>query len=238
MTEQIDKKDDNNSGAGNGAGEEIVTLKKSEFEKINSDLNNYKNMGNLHKDKAEKWEAHEKAEKEKAEKEKANNNQNQNNNQGSSIQFDESKVSQITERTLRKNNEKEAQRIFFKGLTEEEKNGVLSELTFKGDETTINDIVDRLEAGLLEHRRKTGKLSEFLNSEKEAARKRGVIEGQLIFGHQGGAGDKNESAKTTDDLSPVGEKMANIMHVDPEKSRKVDPKKDNVIDVMAKKNKQ
>jgi hypothetical protein len=222
------------AGAGNGqnaGGADTVTIKKTDLDKINSDLENYKSMGGKYKDSAEKWEAHEKSEKERIEKEKQNqNNQGQN-------QMDESRVGEITERKIREANQKTAQNLFFKGFKEEDKNAVLAELHLSGKETTVEEITDRLDAALLESKRKTGKLDEYLKSGESRAHREGFTEGQINQAHgYGGAGDRNEQNKEGT-LTPKGEEMARAMHTDPEKVKKVDPQKDNVIDILKPKKK-
>lgn len=206
------------------AAAENVTIKKADLDKINSDLENYKKMGNSHKEKAEKWEAYEKAEIAKSEASKNQNQDNQN-------QFDESRVSEVTKKTIREANQRTAQNLFFKNISEEEKIAVLAELKLSGNELTVDELTDRLDAALLEHKRKTGKLDEYIGQQKEIARQQGQFEGQMNIGHQGGgAGDRNEQSKGSE-LSERGKEMAARLHADPEKVAKIDPSKDNVIKV-------
>lgn len=204
------------------AAAESVTIKKADLDKINSDLENYKKMGNTHKEAAEKWAAYEKAEAIKAEAAKSQNNQGQ---------FDESKVSEVTKKTIREANQRTAQGIFFKNMPEEEKTAVLAELKLSGNELTVEELTDRLDAALLEHKRKTGKLDEYMQQQNERKRQQGFLEGQMQIGHQGGgAGDRNGGGQAPK-LSEKGEEMAQRMHVDPKKAAAVDPKKDNVINI-------
>lgn len=235
MPEDDTKKDangDNNSkdmGNETKSNDETVTIKKSELDQIKSDRENYKAMGNKYKDGHERWETYQKEQAEKLERDKANDSQK--NNQ---FQFDESKINEITRKTLRDANQKTAQSRFFKGYSDEERTSILAELRLSGNELTVDEINDRLEAALLEHKRKTGKLEEYFNSEKDKAKRQAFAENQMNQSYFGDTGDKNDN-NSGDKLSQKGEYMAKVMHVDPEKVKKTDVKKDNVIDVLAKK---
>lgn len=209
-----------------GGGEETITIKKSEWEKTNSDLENYK-VGLINR----------KAEDRSLEKPVVKSG----DGQGAAPVIDETKVNEVAitaaNKTLRAAGEKTAKRAFLKAhpeyIDDTQWVGLLSHLSLKGDEVTSEDIADRMESALLEHKRATGKLDEHMSKERERGIREGRIQGQIeSAGGTGSQGDKNrgEGAGT---LSPQGEQMARTMHTDPEKVRKVDLSKDNVIDVMA-----
>ena len=228
--------DGGNPGEGAGDGqkpagtEDTVTVKKSEFEKNKTDLENYKQMGNKYKTDYEKL----------VEDNKKNIPPT---DQSGTSQIDENKVSEISRKasrdTLRETNERTASKQFFKEHPEYNdeamRTQLLAEMSFKGSELTVDEIQDRFESALLEHKRKTGKLDEYLASQVERARTQGRMEGQMSQGGSGGAGDRIGGYSETNKLSEKGVEMARNMHVDPDKVRKADPLKDNVIDVLAKK---
>ena len=204
-------------------GEETITMKKSELKKIEEDRDNYK-KGLLQK-KAD---------------ERNFDGADKGGGQGADA-MDEKKISETatvaTNKALRAAGEKTAKRAFLTAHPEyaddAQWTAFLSHLTFRGTEVTHDDVADRMEAAILEHKRSTGKLDEYLKSEHERGVREGRIQGELGSGQgTGGAGDRNEGAKGAGQLSPVGEHMARVMHVDPEKVKKVDPSKDNVINVV------
>jgi len=201
----------------------FVKVKKSQLHKIASDKVNYKKIG-LEK-KAEERKLQEDKEK---------------GGQGNGV-MDEKKIQETatgaTNKALREAAEKTAKRKFFKDhpeyVDDKNWNELLPLLTFRGDEITHEDVLDRMEGAVLEHKRKTGKLDEYIESEKKRAREQGRMEGQIDGGREfGGAGDRNEG-KGQAPLSDKGQEMARAMHVDPEKAKKIDPSKDNEIDIFA-----
>jgi len=204
---------------GEGIGEDgFVKVKKSQIFKVVSDKQNYKKMG-LEK----------KIEDRKLIEDK--------NNGGGQAVIDEKKIQETaegaTKKVIREAAEKTAKRKFFSDhpeYSEDEKwKELLPHLFFKGDELTELDILDRMEAAVLEHKRKTGTLDEYMNHQKEIGRIEGRTEGQMQIGQQGGgSGDRNKQKEGVE-LSEKGKEMASRMHVDPAKAAKVDPKKDNVI---------
>lgn len=238
MPNETDKNNEGGDGSGAGgdgannagAGEDTITVKKAEIDKLKEDSENYKS-GML------------KYKKDLDDLSQKNSNANQNQGQdggNKSGQIDETKVGEVASSTvhkiLREANEKTAQRSF-KDRHPEYKDdaqwtGLLAELTFRGNELTSEEIGDRLESALLEHKRKTGKLEEYLKSEHEQGVREGRIQGEFGSVHgTGGSGDKNDSGKVSN-LSPKGEEMARAMHVDPEKVKRVDISKDNVIKIV------
>jgi len=209
-------------GKGGDLGEDgFVKVKKSQIHKVMSDRNNYKKMGLDKKIEDRKLDV--KVVDDKVVVDKA--------------VIDEKKIQETaadaTKKTLREAAEKTAKRLFFKDhpeyVDEAEWNKLLPNLTFKGDETTTEEVSDRMEAAVLEHKRKTGKLEEYMEAEKNKAHNEGHTAGQMEIGREmGGAGDKNEAGNSKP-LTEKGKEMTNAMHNDPEKVSKVDIKKDSEI---------
>lgn len=224
------------SGNGGGDGNETVTIKKSDHEKLQSDLkqsnedrDNYKKIG-LQK-KADERDLHAGG---------GDGKGGGGDGSGAGAVIDEKKVGEVASaaanKVMRDASERTAKRVFLKAhpeyLDDSQWASMISNLTFKGTEVTIEEVTDRMEAAVLEHKRSTGKLDEYLKSEHERGVREGRIQGELGSGHgTGGAGDRNEGGRGAGSLSPKGEEMARAMHTDPLKAAKVDPSKDNVIDI-------
>lgn len=249
MPEPIDNKgtvvvDGGGSGSGGqgGAGDATVTIKQSELDNLTRDRDNYRTATLGYKKKEDDAVAAkavaDKASADKIAADRAAADAAAGNRGGV---IDETKVNSVAttaaEQTLRKANERLARKDFLRNhpdLVDESKmNSVLAELTFKGGEVNVDEINDRLEAALTEHLRKTGKLNEHLDAERERARREGRIEGQFDSARgAGGAGDRSDGGKSTGELTPKGAEMARGMHVDQMKAASVDPSKDNVISVI------
>src|SRR3990167_7452625 len=170
-------------------GEETITMKKSELKKIEEDRDNYKKMG---------------LQKKADEREFKGAGGGQGEGQGGSAVIDEKKVGEVASaavtKTLRAASEKTAKRAFLTAHPEyaddAQWTSLLTHLTFRGTEMTHDEVADRMEAAILEHKRSTGKLDEYLKSEHERGVREGRIQGELGSGQgTGGAGDRNEGAK-------------------------------------------
>ena len=221
----------NEGGGEGGEGEEKVTMKKSEVEKLQADLI----KSNEDRDNYKKGLLQKKAD------ERNLGGEGQGEDGGAGNIIDEKKVGEIatvaTNKALRAVSEKTAKRAFLQAhpeyVDDAQWTALMSNLTFKGTELTHDDVLGRMDAALLEHKRSTGKLEEYLKEEHERGVREGRIQGEFRSGHgTGGAGDRNEGGKGAGTLTPKGEVMARAMHVDPEKAKKVDPLKDNVINVV------
>ena len=217
------------NGNGSGDGEETVTMKKSDLKKIEEDRDNYKKMG-LQK-KADERDLHAGA---------GDGKGGAGDGAGAGAVIDEKKVCEVASaaanKAMRDASERTAKRVFLKAhpeyLDDAQWASMMANLTFRGTEVTTEEVSDRMEAAVLEHKRSTGKLDEYLKSEHERGVREGRIQGELGSGHgTGGAGDRNDGGKGAGSLSPKGEEMARAMHTDPLKAAKVDPSKDNVIDI-------
>lgn len=216
---------------GGDGGDEDVTMKKSEVEKLQADLkksnedrDNYR-TGLLQK---------------KADERNLGGDGKGDQGGGTGNVIDEDKVSEVatiaTNKALRNASEKTAKRVFLQAhpeyVDDAQWTALMSNLTFKGTESTHDDVLDRMEAALFEHKRSTGKLEEHLKAEHERGVREGRIQAEVGSGYDtGGAGDRNEG-RSGGALSPKGEEMSRRMHTDPEKVKKVDPSKDNVIGIV------
>jgi len=209
-----------------GEGEETVTIKKSDLKKIESDRDNYRE-GLLAK----------KASERSIDKEGGGS---KGGDGGTAI--DEAKVTEIAKAQVsaalaetHQSNENRAKLIIMKrhGELVDDANWVnfISHFTGKHGKATVEDIVDDFEDAMLLYKKSTGKLDEHLKSERERGIREGRIQAELGSGHTTDAGDKNDSGKSPGFSSQKGEEIARGMHIDPEKSKKVDPSKDNVIQV-------
>ena len=210
------------AGGGAGDGEETVTIKKSDLKKIEEERDNYRE-GLLRKKADER-----------------NQSGEQGGGQGAANVIDEKKIGETAmaaaTKALRDANERSARRTFLRMhpeyVDDVQWNALATNLVFRGGEITESEIVDRMDEAFLLHKRSTGKLDEYLRSEHERGVREGRIQGNLETGHgAGGAGDRNEGVRGAGILSEKGKEMARAMHVDPEKVAKIDPSKDNVIDV-------
>ena len=219
------------AGNGGGAGEENVTMTKAEHQKLIEERDNYK-KGLLEK-KAEERDLH------KVPDAAAAAAAGQGAGAGA---VDDKKIadaaSAATNKTMREVAERTAKRSFLKAhpeyVSDAEWAALLPHLTFKGNELTSEEVSERMEAAVLEHKRSTGKLDEYMKSEHERGVREGRIQGQVGAGHgTGGGGDRND-ARAAGALSQKGEEMARAMHTDPAKAAKVDIAKDSVIDVTQK----
>src|SRR3990167_6760776 len=217
------------AGNGSGAGAETVTIKKSDLKKIEEDRDNYK-AGLLAK-KADERNLH---------GDGAGDGSGAGDGKGGAV--DEKKVAETataaTNKALRDASERTAKRAFLKAhpeyVDDAQWTAMMQHLTFKGTELTHDEVFDRMEAAVLEHKRSTGKLDEYMRSEHERGVREGRIQGQVGSGHgTGGGGDRND-ARAAGALSQKGEEMARAMHTDPAKAAKVDIAKDSVIDVTQK----
>ena len=220
------------AGAGKGAGgdgEETVTMKKSDLQKIEADRDNYK-AGLLGK-KADERNLH-------GEGAGAGGGAGAGAGGGAAA-IDEKKINETAtaaaNQALRSSSERTAKRAFLRihpeYLDDVQWNQMLPFLTFRGTELAHDEVLDRMEAAVLEHKRSTGKLNEYMEQQRAQGVQEGRIQAEVGAGRgTGGAGgDRNEGGKGTGTLTPKGEEMARAMHVDPKKAAAADPSKDNVI---------
>lgn len=214
--------------------DEFVKVKKSQLHKIASDRNNYK-KATLSK-KAEDRDLNNKG---------GGDNKDNKDNKDNQAVIDLKKVDETAttaaQKLLRNAAEKSAKQRFFKDhpeyLDDKAWQEMLPNLTFKGDEVTTEEVLDRMESAVLEHKRKTGKLEEYMKVEAERARAEGRAAGRMDQARGGGGpGDKNEEGKTGT-LGDKGQEIARSMKLDPEQVKNIDIAKDNVIDVITPKKK-
>ena len=214
-------------------GEETVTMKKSELNQIESDLDNYR-KATLEKKSKEREFKQQAKEGDKEEESGGAGSGTTTIDEARATEIVRKEVTSFQERTA-KSNQQRAQKSFL--LTNKEYlddalwTDLMSDFRAKGNEMTVDDYLDSLNETLLVHKKRTGKLDEYLASERERGRQEGRTEAEAGSGRQaGGVGDKNEG-QPSGQLSEKGKEIAKGVKVDPEKVEKVDPSKDNVIDV-------
>ena len=227
----------NQGGAGAGAGDgkggdETVTMKKSEIDQLRSDLT----KSNEDRDNYKKIGLQKKADERNLDNAGAGGKDGE---QANTAVIDEKKIvdtaTAAANKALRNASERTAKRTFLSAhpeyVEDSQWTSLMSHLTFKGGEVTHEEVLDRMEGALLDHKRSTGKLDEYMRSEHDRGVREGRIQGEIGSGQgTGGGGDRNEGAsKGLTGLSEKGKEMARAMHVDPEKAAKMDPLKDNQI---------
>src|SRR3990167_7317689 len=169
------------NGNGGGDGNETVTMKKSDLKKIEEDRDNYK-AGLLAK-KADERDLHNKG--------GAGAGDGKGGSEGAGAPpaavIDEKKVGEVASaaanKTMRDASERTAKRSFLKAhpeyVDDSQWTAMVAGLTFRGNEVTVDEVLDRMEAAVLEHKRSTGKLDEYLKSEHERGVREGRIQGEL-----------------------------------------------------------
>ena len=212
--------------AGAGDDEEEITVKKSEFEKIKSDRDNYRAATLIKKadERAGKMNEEEKKEEFSATIDEAR-----------VAEIAKAQISAVREETY-ESNQKRANRVFLQKHPEYVDDAqwvqLMSNVSPRRGKSTPEDIMEDLEDGILLHKKSTGKLDEYFKSEAERAIRDSQIDNQFGLARSaGGIGDRNEVPKSASTLTPKGEEMARGMHVDIEKVKKIDPSKDNVIQI-------
>ena len=231
-------KDDDQSGEGdhsqNGGDDEnkddeVVSIKKSELEKIKSDRDNYK-QATLSKKTSER----------KLGKQDDGGEEDKKVVPSATIDIDTVKtaareVFQEAQGQTEKENEKEALDKLVE-LHPEYKddsayNDLMSDFASKRGKRKVENIMKDLEDAVLLNKKRTGKLDEYLNSERERGKQEGRTEGQISNAmNAGSVGDRSNAGRpSTTKLSPEGERMARNMGIDPKEAGKIDIHKDNVI---------
>lgn len=225
---------ENGSGNGDqdkgGNADEMITVKKSDYDQIVSDRDNYRTAV-LDKKAKERELKQSGQDGEGSDKDK--------DGQGQS-QFDETKVKEIAKaeinaglKQIHDANEYRAKRQFLRDHPEYQDDAQWQQLmghySAKRGKNTTEDMLDDLEDTVLLHKRATGKLDEYMDQQKQKAREEGRIQGMVDSGrNMGGTGDRNDGAEHGS-ITPTAERMAGMMHVDVEKVKKVDVKKDRFI---------
>lgn len=225
-------------GDGAGDGEVTVTIKKSELDKIKSDRDNYRDATLDKKAKARELK---KTEQDGGGGEGGGEGTGGESGEGASgTIIDETRVAEIAQEKVNsygklasKSNQERAKKQFLKThkeyLDDPLWHDMMSDYRSSDGAVTVEDFVDNLENTLLIHKRRTGKLEEYLDSERERGRQEGMAEAEAGSGRSaGGVGDRNEGTPGNK-LSPKGEEIARAVKLDPEKVKDVDPSKDNVI---------
>lgn len=175
-----------------GGGDETITIKKKDWEKTNSDLENYK-TGLLNKKAADR---------------SLDGDGGQGSGNGSGNQnLDEKKVEEIATRVSQKNthsaNEKAAIKEFIKTHADyaDDKNWaeLLPFLPGKINKDDPAAIIDAMEGAALLHKRSTGKLDEYMAQQADQARRDAEMQAHVNMGFgAGGLGQRTNRENQTD----------------------------------------
>lgn len=178
-------------------GDETVTIKKKDWEKTNSDLDNYR-TGLINKKTQDRTLD--------PESEPGNNNAGN----GGTPTLDEKKVIEIATRTSQatshKANEKTAIKQFLKthpDYTEDKNWQELLPFLPKGiNKDDPAAIIDAMEGAVLLHKRATGKLDEYLSERAETIKREADMNAQINMGFgAGGIGAKTNSGNQADKVA-------------------------------------
>lgn len=207
--------------------DEVVSIKKSELEKIKSDRDNYK-KATLSKKISERKLGQSDGEED---------NKTSSNEATIDIETIKEAAKQVFQEgqvQTEKENEKEALEKLVE-LHPEYKddsayNDLMSDFASKRGKRKVENIMKDLEDAVLLNKKRTGKLDEYLNFERERVRQEGRAEGQLSSAMgAGNVGDRSNAGRSSAKMTPEGERMARNMGIDPKEAAKVDVHKDNVI---------
>jgi len=218
--------DEPSSGDGQTGGEEEkVSISKTEWDKINRDLNNYRE-GLLQK----------KAEERTIEK------KDEIKSPDIKIDINEEKIQEITNKAqagtislLEKENERLAIKSFLRDHPEytddTEWGQLISNYSPRHGKLSPQGILDDFENAVLLHKKETGKLDSYLQSYREKGRQEGAIEQRISSGYNaGGTGERGAGSSGEQKVSARSIEMAKNMHIDP-KSLEVNNDQQSVIDV-------
>ena len=208
-----DKKAADDAAAAAGGDGETITIKKKDWEKTNSDLENYK-TGLLNKKAADRTLS------------QNADNGSQNN---SSAALDEKKITEIaikaTKATTHSTNEKAAIKQFLAKHADytEDKNWaeLLPFLPANINKDDPAAIVDAMEGAVLLHKRSTGKLDEYMAEQAVTARREAEMNAQVNMGFgAGGNGQKLNQGNQTDKPAESTVEMGKRFGHDAEKLEK------------------
>lgn len=175
-----------------GSGDETITIKKSDYDKQMSDLENYKKATI-------------------GDKRPLPDNSNPNGggsggnapgsdagNNGLTEEKVEKIVTKVTSQNTHKANEKTAKEKFYAVHPEYVDTNAWQELVThyvaKSGKDSVEDILSDLEDAVLAHKRRTGKLDEYFEAQRKEAERKAQIDAQVNLGHSaGGVGDKSNS---------------------------------------------
>lgn len=175
---------DDAAAAAASNGEETVTMKKSELDKIQSDLENYKNMGIKYKNDRNLPDPEQPG---------------QGSAPSGGAALDEKKVAEIATQAsasvVRKKEQKNATSRFLKDnpdyIKDENWQALLPFITIKGEDQDEDAIYARLQDAVLTHKRRTGQLETYLADQRAEAQRQAEINAQVNLGASaGGVGGK------------------------------------------------
>lgn len=157
---------------------------------------------------------------------------------------EDQKIKQIVEQTsasifgkIEQSNEKKAKVLFLKKNPEyfDDTNWADLMTFYAGRRGKIDsdEITSDLEDAVLLHKKSSGKLDEYLSTERERGRREGVLSaGVYSAGSAGGVGDVGSGGKAS---VKINEDMARAFHNDPEKVAEIPDGREFTIDIFKKK---
>lgn len=217
-----------NQGGGQGGGsEETVTLKKSEHDKLVSDLNNYK-TGLINRKAGDR-----------------SGGEGGEGGQGSGDKpLDQKKVEEIStaaaSKVLSQKATKDANKQFLSGhaeyLDDKQWQELLTHYHPKRGTLAPEDILEDFEDAVLAHKRSSGQLETYLNDQAEKRRKLAEANAAAEAGREAGSNGQRTSGGGTGGatLTPDGQAMAQRFGHDPKKVAEVKPE-DRTINIIKQK---
>lgn len=234
--------DEGNEGDENGGNEETVTIKKSELDRINNDLENYR-KATLDRKAAER-------EAKKKEAEEAAKNTANEAGQSNSITLDEKKIKEIVQQAqtstiniFEKANEKAAIKEFMgvhKELLDDATwTDFISDYSPRRGKTSKEEILEDFQDAMLVYMRRIGKLDEYLKKEAERMQEFNNANHRANIGHNAGSRGDGSSSGGSDNarITPTLERVSSHFKHDPKEIAKVDVSKDSEINVFTPKKK-
>lgn len=109
----------------------------------------------------------------------------------------------------------------------------IDNLNLTGNEVTVEDYEARIKEAILLDKHRTGKLDEYIESEKKRAEQLGQYRATVGIGLEaGGTGTQSGGEHSGNTLTPERERMARFMRNDPSKVKDIDLSKDNEISTI------
>ena len=212
-----------------GDGDETITVKKSEYEKTQSDRDTYRDgVTQLKIDKRQLQ-----TDLDVAKGGKPDEGEGDGGSETTSI--DETKVKEISSQAaagqfeqIEKSNDNRAQKQFLKEnpeyVDDDKWTQLMTHFTSKRGKATVEDIKDDLKSALILEKSESGTLEEYLTKDKQR-------QNNVDLSGAGGLGDKAEGDEKKGELSEKGKEIAQGMHVDPETAKEANLDGGNEIDV-------
>ena len=208
------------------AGEETVTIKKSELEKLQSDLSNYR-QATLDKKADRKLER-----------------QQQNDNGSKDQNVDLKKVEEVStaaaSKVISQRETKAANKRFLQDhpeyVDDKQWQELLTHYHGKRGSLSADDILEDLEDAVLTHKRASGQLESYLDEQSKIRARRTEVANQTDAARDAGSvgGKAKDGGGRGTSLTPEGENMSRQFGHDPKAVAKVAPE-DRTINVIKKK---